>query len=428
MLGAGVFDRKACEREMAGAPPQIEWYIARDGQQYGPLSDLEMRKFVELGHLRPTDLVWRQGFPDWRPAPVVFPAPVQPRPHPHPAHPHPASPSARQPSQRAAAPRQTHHAAADPRAVRHETRPYSSPVAVTSPYGEEDPDLDDDDLPHEASGGRWRRIFKMIVLLALLGGASWLAVDYIPDPTRLFALLDSRVGDSHGTEAAQPLHEAGNTAEEIDSFLQRTALWQILKREFPDWYKQRVEEAVRLKTDGGDDNALVRHFTQALVALRRQHAEDALSASPDKLRDLAGTFLDSLKHLSAHSTQACYGFISQGETNPQILELMNSPEHLAPLQRQVAAMFTAVADGRRSPQTHLPPRDSDYQTLTQELTNRGWTDREIKLFSNPRALAQASPDEVCKLVQDWFAAQLAIEDEAVQVRLLIESLKPVVAG
>ena len=51
---------------MAGTGPQIEWYLARDGAQHGPLSDVEMRAFVQLGHLRPGDLVWRAGFADWR--------------------------------------------------------------------------------------------------------------------------------------------------------------------------------------------------------------------------------------------------------------------------------------------------------------------------------------------------------------------------
>jgi hypothetical protein len=49
-----------------------DWYLARDGQQYGPLSDAEMTKFNELGHLRGTDLVWREGFADWRIAREVF--------------------------------------------------------------------------------------------------------------------------------------------------------------------------------------------------------------------------------------------------------------------------------------------------------------------------------------------------------------------
>ncbi|MCZ7595617.1 MAG: DUF4339 domain-containing protein [Hyphomicrobium sp.] len=45
-----------------------------------------MRTFVAQGHLKPTDLIWRPGFADWRPAPAVFPfqqpepAPAQPRP------------------------------------------------------------------------------------------------------------------------------------------------------------------------------------------------------------------------------------------------------------------------------------------------------------------------------------------------------------
>ena len=49
------------------------WYLARDGEQYGPISEAEMAKLVELGHLQPNDLLWRDGFPDWRPALVVFP-------------------------------------------------------------------------------------------------------------------------------------------------------------------------------------------------------------------------------------------------------------------------------------------------------------------------------------------------------------------
>jgi len=32
-----------------------------------------MRTFVAHGHLKPTDLIWRPGFADWRPAPAVFP-------------------------------------------------------------------------------------------------------------------------------------------------------------------------------------------------------------------------------------------------------------------------------------------------------------------------------------------------------------------
>ncbi len=54
------------------------WYIARDGQQHGPISETEMRLFVDNGHLKPTDLLWRPGFADWRAASEVFPHPGGP--------------------------------------------------------------------------------------------------------------------------------------------------------------------------------------------------------------------------------------------------------------------------------------------------------------------------------------------------------------
>ena len=58
---------------MSGSNAKIEWYLARDGQQHGPLTDAELKKFIELGHLNPSDLVWRAGFPEWRTASEVFP-------------------------------------------------------------------------------------------------------------------------------------------------------------------------------------------------------------------------------------------------------------------------------------------------------------------------------------------------------------------
>jgi hypothetical protein len=51
---------------------RIEWYLARNGQQHGPLSEAELAKLTELGHLRPDDLLWRDGFADWRRADQVF--------------------------------------------------------------------------------------------------------------------------------------------------------------------------------------------------------------------------------------------------------------------------------------------------------------------------------------------------------------------
>jgi len=54
-------------------PAKVEWHLVRDGKPYGPLSEQEFLKFVELGHLESNDLLWRAGFNEWQSATIVFP-------------------------------------------------------------------------------------------------------------------------------------------------------------------------------------------------------------------------------------------------------------------------------------------------------------------------------------------------------------------
>jgi len=62
------------------------------------------------------------------------------------------------------------------------------------------------------------------------------------------------------------------------------------------------------------------------------------------------------------------------------------------------------------------------------LTSLGWSQTDMQLFSDERELSRAAPDKICQLVHDWFAAQLGLKDADVQLRLLVDSLRPVVAG
>jgi uncharacterized protein DUF4339 len=402
---------------MTGQQPDIQWYIARDGKQHGPLSDIEMRTFVAQGHLKPTDLIWRAGFADWRPAPAVFPF----------QSPEPAAPPA--PRAPAASP-----ASARPAPTGRALSP--SPMTPERSFEPNRIRAAKDD-----SGGqgpsRVGRAVGILLLMALLGGAGWyvwqqggldLGGTQTAD-TNDTANDSSSGGLARGPDsAALTSDDVEQGAQALDAKFQRTPMWSVVKREFPDWYGDRLREAAKLSAENKPELEITKHLAESLVALRRKHAQQALSASTDKLKGVANAFLNNLKTLGKRSVTACYGFISQGETAPVVLELLQSPSEGAAMRAQVAAIFEAIADGRNSPTTHEPAVKSDYEILVQQLTKLGWEEGDLKTFSNPSALSKEPPERVCKMVQDWFMAHLSVEDQATQERLLVETLKPVVSG
>ena len=218
------------------------------------------------------------------------------------------------------------------------------------------------------------------------------------------------------------------SAQVLDAQFQQIGLWSLVKREFPDWYGERLNEAAKLSAEKKPQGAITKHMAEAIVALRRKHADKALAASTEKLKNVAAAFLANLKSLSQQSPLACYGFISKGETAPVVLELWTSPEKGATVHAQAAAIFEAIAEGRKAPTTHAPAGKSDYEVLVKQLAKLGWKETDLQVFSNPKALANQPPRRVCQMVQDWFVAHLAVEDQPTQERLLVETLKPVVSG
>jgi uncharacterized protein DUF4339 len=48
------------------------WYLCRDGQQHGPLTDQELSQFAKGGNFQPNDLLWTQGLDSWKPAAAIF--------------------------------------------------------------------------------------------------------------------------------------------------------------------------------------------------------------------------------------------------------------------------------------------------------------------------------------------------------------------
>jgi hypothetical protein len=68
---------------------EVQWYYARNEQQFGPVSASELKQLADAGRLAPDDLLWREGMEQWATAVNLrglfaseleadTPAPVQP--------------------------------------------------------------------------------------------------------------------------------------------------------------------------------------------------------------------------------------------------------------------------------------------------------------------------------------------------------------
>src|SRR5581483_6489841 len=53
---------------LRGIMAQNDWYYAQQGQQKGPVSFDQLGQLARGGQLSPSDLIWREGMPNWQPA------------------------------------------------------------------------------------------------------------------------------------------------------------------------------------------------------------------------------------------------------------------------------------------------------------------------------------------------------------------------
>lgn len=270
----------------------------------------------------------------------------------------------------------------------------------------------------------------VILIISGLAWITWQNRAVIAGASAIGSAIKSKVSTAPSSDSYRlsPYDAPGETREAIDQSLQRTAVWRVLKRDHPDWYADRVADIETRRRDKVEENVISRYVADTLVTLRRRNAQASLQSSPDHLRAMAKTFGDNLRQLSSRDSATCYTFISFGETTPFVIELSRTPAFAETLQRQMVAIFEAIANGRAARQIHAATRRADYDQLTKELLARGWTQNDLMTFSDPQRLQSVPSEKVCTLVQEWFATHLALTDKDLQVRLLAESLKPLVGG
>ncbi len=546
---------------MSGNSGKIEWYLARDGQQHGPLSAVELDKFIELGHLKPTDLLWRAGFDDWRMAPEVFPPlpPQQVQPPVGPSAPMSAQP---QPSDRAAATqslqqdvrsdtaafgtdslkrhgettqpvrkinvtRETHaqrsaggrpaasyggaqqsaqldlgsnyaaspetapqartgerkpqtfavHPASPSGGMEHgdygpapsgpgaaTQRPARSTTAVAQPANVALPTavmrpgaetVDEEFLEEEGGRGGWLMVAAALFLFVLLGAGGLFAYN---NQSEIAALYAEIVGEAKPAEVAvvraptravrqpiskkltppvaaapinarepavQPLTAA--VAKSVSELpILKSKLWQYAQKEFGKWTEERLAELAEQDKSKEEAN---KYLIKAFVRFRRDNANHALLASSSSLEEVATAFVTSLRALTERGPNACYAFISNGETTPEVAPLYMEPSIGPKLEAQMLAILKAIVDGKSSPTIkRQPPTSADFDKLSAELGKRGWSAADLKLFSDPGALSKAEPKVVCRLVTEWFATQTKLGDQVARDQLIAASLRPVIGG
>ena len=269
-----------------------------------------------------------------------------------------------------------------------------------------------------------------VLIVMGAGWIGWQNRSALPGMSAIGGVMLARLSAQPSAEIYQsaPFVAEGDTRDDIDRGLQKTALWRLLKRDYGDWYTERLGDIERMRSQKADEKAISKFLADVVVVQRRKTATIALAGSQDHLRQMATAFLVNLKQLSARDAQSCFGFISFGEASAYMLELSKTSTFAEPLQRQLTAIFESVADGRKQPKFYAATRRTDYDVLTAELTLRGWTQDDLLTFSDARRLSGSPPDKVCRMVQDWFTVQLSLQDAELQGRLLAESLKPLVQG
>ena len=211
--------------------------------------------------------------------------------------------------------------------------------------------------------------------------------------------------------------------------LQATRLWRIVKQDFPDWYAERLKEAAAMAAENKDQAEIGQHLARALVGLRRQNAKHALAADVPQLKSVARTFYENLAQLRKHSSEACFALISQGEASP-VDRLPDAEPHAR--RPSAGANDGRVRGDRRWAQegAQLSRAAANRLRRCSRPTSSSAAGARPTCSCSPMrgALARASPEKVCQLVHDWFAAHFEIKDPDMQLRLLVETIKPVVGG
>ena len=240
-------------------------------------------KFIELGHLQPTDLLWREGFPDWRPAMVVFP-----------------------PRKRAgAAPPAAAIRLRRPRRAEHGLARQAARGARSGPAGTRaEPGAPMPNLPRwksrragGGSGARGRCSFAWPPSAAAAGTPTSNRERLMEQvqahcPRCLSGCVGDGAASDRSKSRASPLKGFSGSPEAVDATLQATPLWRVIKRDYPDWYAERLKESGRrLPRENKDESPSASKWRARWWRCAASRSTVALGAGFPQLKAVASSVL-----------------------------------------------------------------------------------------------------------------------------------------
>jgi hypothetical protein len=394
------------------------WFISRAGQQHGPITDDEFRKFVELGHLKADDLVWSEGATDWKPGASFL------------DH------------------GKTHAATAPAPAVAHAVQ--GAPVN------------EDELTPMRRSWVNGGTIFLGLIVLVIVGvaiaepgsvpyrvagaingavfgaiaGAIAALLQYLIKKKLTAAPVGVAValGFNVGQAAESSINLVGGlfyeqrarpvvTKEIISRMLDSVPVYQALKRADPQSYSDFRSEVAKRVANGASASEIEKYAETYTASFRRTNAAAALAAPPSTLTTLMKTLGDIVDYLHTRDETLCAEYALQALGSQRIRSLAREPDFSALIQRHAAAVFDAIGDGLRHKRAYEPLTETDIQLAIQGVQMRGWTDQMRAALAEPSQLGMLPPGLVCRIQREWLAT-LASLPEPTRTRWYREMLAP----
>ena len=251
-------------------------------------------------------------------------------------------------------------------------------------------------------------------------------LDQSPDPGRVSKDPEQEARPKpRPPDSPQSSHQpAFRPARDIlDQRLSSSMLWTTLKLEFPEWYGARLDDMPESEARKATHRDMTNRHLTKLSALRRSNAEHALAA-PDQFKPIAAVYL---WEPAAARREVARSLLRRHSTRrvERTCALSHKPS-IEPVRNAVRDDPASRLVGANAPIAISKPRQSDYERLTKQLRSFGWKQSDLEIMSSPAKLNRAPPKKVCKLIREWFQAHLALDDTAMQNRLLKESLKPII--